>query len=191
MAELKDGRFEGSNDAKFATKDTLYMVKNTPSFRNVIRLKGEDAYRYIKYVSPQERRSPLTEIEIWNENKKLTGRPFSLNTNGEERCFDGNTFTTLIKQQTGYSVGLDLMQPTVIDSIVFFAKNDGNFVVPNDIYELFYYDIKWKSLGLQKSESYELEFTDVPKNALLMLKNKTRGKEERIFTYQSGEQIWW
>lgn len=190
-AELKDGRFEGSNDAKFATKDTLYMVKNIPSFRNVIRLKGEVSYRYIKYVSPQKRRSPLTEIEIWSEDKKLTGRPFSLNTNGAERCFDGNTFTTLIKQQTGYIVGLDLMQPTVIDSIVFFSKNDGNFVVPNDAYELFYYDMKWNSLGSQKSKGYEIEFTDVPKNALLMLKNKTKGREERIFTYQNGEQIWW
>lgn len=30
-----------------------------------------------------------------------------------------------------------------------------------------------------------------PSNALFRLRNLTRGKEERIFTYDNGEQVWW
>ncbi len=30
-----------------------------------------------------------------------------------------------------------------------------------------------------------------PKGALLWLKNHTQGKEERIFTYEDGKQVWW
>lgn len=36
-----------------------------------------------------------------------------------------------------------------------------------------------------------LVYVEVPKNALLWLHNHTQGKEERIFTYESGKQIWW
>ena len=32
---------------------------------------------------------------------------------------------------------------------------------------------------------------NVPTNALLLLRNHTKGKEERIFTYEGGEQVWW
>ena len=32
---------------------------------------------------------------------------------------------------------------------------------------------------------------NVPTNALLLLRNHTKGKEERIFTYENGEQVWW
>lgn len=31
----------------------------------------------------------------------------------------------------------------------------------------------------------------LPKGALLWLKNHTQGKEERIFTYEDGKQVWW
>ena len=36
-----------------------------------------------------------------------------------------------------------------------------------------------------------LVYVEVPKNALLWLHNHTQGKEERIFTYENGKQIWW
>ena len=36
-----------------------------------------------------------------------------------------------------------------------------------------------------------LEYDNVPDNALLLLRNLTKGKEERIFTYEDGKQVWW
>lgn len=31
---------------------------------------------------------------------------------------------------------------------------------------------------------------DVPKRALLLLRDHTKGQNERIFTYEKGEQVW-
>ena len=37
----------------------------------------------------------------------------------------------------------------------------------------------------------ELVYDNVPAGALLILHNHTKGKEERIFTYENGRQVWW
>jgi hypothetical protein len=36
-----------------------------------------------------------------------------------------------------------------------------------------------------------LIFKHVPANALYFLHDHTSGTQERIFTYESGQQIWW
>ena len=41
------------------------------------------------------------------------------------------------------------------------------------------------------AESGELVYENVPGNALYLLKNRTKGKEERIFTYENDRQVWW
>jgi hypothetical protein len=41
------------------------------------------------------------------------------------------------------------------------------------------------------SQGTSLTFHDVPKNALLLLKDRTGGREERIFTYENGKVRWW
>jgi len=46
-----------------------------------------------------------------------------------------------------------------------------------------------KMLGCRATQ--ELVYDNVPANALLLLHNHTKGKEERIFTYEGGRQIWW
>ena len=59
------------------------------------------------------------------------------------------------------------------------------------MYELFYWNNKWISLGTQKAEDFNIKFDNVPKNALLWLRNLTKGHEERPFTYENGKQVWW
>ena len=189
--ELRGGYFEGSNDRDFANSDTLYKINQIPIFRNKIVIESSKKYRYVRYVSPENRRSPLTELEFWNENTMLCGKPFAMNAEKVERCFDGDTFTTMIKQEKGYSIGLDFGKQQSISHIVFYPKNDGNFVIPGDKYDLFYYNEGWLSLGVQAAYGFSLVYDGVPENALLLLKNKTRGNEERIFTYEDGKQIWW
>ncbi len=36
-----------------------------------------------------------------------------------------------------------------------------------------------------------LYYDNIPSHALLLLRDHTRGKEERIFTLENGEQVWW
>ena len=69
--------------------------------------------------------------------------------------------------------------------------HDSNEVIPGDDYELFYWNDEWCSLGRKTAGHDTLVYVEVPKNALLWLHNHTQGKEERIFTYESGKQIWW
>lgn len=47
------------------------------------------------------------------------------------------------------------------------------------------------SLGNKPAEKHWLTYNGVSGNALLLLHNHTRGKEERIFTYENGCQVWW
>jgi hypothetical protein len=46
-----------------------------------------------------------------------------------------------------------------------------------------------RQVGSRKTQ--ELVYHNVPSGALLLLRNLTKGKEERIFTYENGEQVWW
>lgn len=183
--------FEGSNDIDFHQKEVLHIVKRTPVFRNDIRINKAKAYRYYRYVSSKEGKTPIAELEYWADSVLLEGMPFGTKANRIERCFDRNLSTMLVGQSKGYVVGVDFGTPRIVDHIIYYPKNDGNFVMPNNEYELFYYDMKWISLGKQKATGYQLIYDNVPVNALLLLKNHTEGNEERIFTYDGGKQVWW
>lgn len=80
-----------------------------------------------------------------------------------------------------------------MNKLVYLPRSDDNFIKEGELYELFYWDKEWKSLGQQSGsrQLQYLEYDNVPDNALLLLRNLTKGKEERIFTYENGKQIWW
>lgn len=183
-------RFEVSNDSDFKNSIVCWQIDNMPVFKNEHILNLSQKYRYIRYVSAPNSAKPITELEFYHGDQLLKGRPFSDKSTDPERCFDGDTSTIIYNHKNGYSVGLDLGQPMQISRIVFFPKNDDNFIVPKHEYELLYYDKGWHSLGKQISSGYSLKY-DVPVNALLLLKDRTKGKEERIFTYDEDRQIWW
>jgi hypothetical protein len=54
---------------------------------------------------------------------------------------------------------------------------------------LFYQDgvSGWQSLGIQTAVTREVRYI-VPKNALLWLRNLTKGREEQIFIYRDKKQ---
>ena len=79
-----------------------------------------------------------------------------------------------------------------LTKIRYLPRNDDNTVVPEQIYELLYWnDRGWQSLGRKTTDVNELYYDNVPCNALFLLRNHTKGKEERIFTYEDGKQVWW
>ena len=77
-----------------------------------------------------------------------------------------------------------------VDRIVYTPRNRDNYVRPGDVYELFYCERDWQSAGTIKATADSLVFRNIPENALLLLRNHTRGKDERIFVYENGEQQW-
>jgi hypothetical protein len=43
----------------------------------------------------------------------------------------------------------------------------------------------------KKTDNVMLDYDNCPTNALFLLHDLTKGREERIFTYENGEQVWW
>ena len=77
--------------------------------------------------------------------------------------------------------------------MVYLTRSDDNFIREGELYELYYWDGDWISLG-QRTGSRKLQYLtydNIPENALLLLRNLTKGQEERIFTYEDGRQVWW
>ena len=68
---------------------------------------------------------------------------------------------------------------------------DSNNIRVGDVYELRYWQDGWQSLSRMRAASDTLVYRDVPVGALLWLHNHSGGREERIFTYEDGKQVWW
>jgi hypothetical protein len=89
-------------------------------------------------------------------------------------------------------VGMELAKSSQVSKIRFLARNDMNSILPNDQYELFYWNNKeFVSLGKKIATDTVVEYNNVPKNSILWLRDNTTGREERIFTYENGKQVWW
>ena len=60
------------------------------------------------------------------------------------------------------------------------------------MYQLLVYDRgKWLPLAVTKAKATELVLENMPSDGLYLLKDLTKGIEERIFTYEDGQQLWW
>lgn len=71
-------------------------------------------------------------------------------------------------------------------------RSDGNCIEFGDFYRLCYWrDGSWRTIGEKTATNNDISFTNVPSNGLYLLANLTKGKQQRIFTYQNGKQIWW
>jgi hypothetical protein len=102
-------------------------------------------------------------------------------------------FVIISGLDSGIWVGLDLGKQEQISRIRYLPRNDDNNIRIGDSYELFYWDKgAWSSLGKQTGDdTHVLIYENCPANALFLLHNHTRGKEERIFTYEHEKQMFW
>lgn len=195
------GVFEGSNHANFSNSDTLYIIQRKPFRLNTsIKSWSSKKYRYIRYVGPDLAHCNIAEIVLYGNNDTI---PLKGNLIGSFGCyqrdgsheytnaFDGKTWTSFdALEKTGGWVGIDFGDPKCINRIVYTPRNRDNYIRPGDIYELFYCDNTWKTAGIQEAFGDSLVYNCIPKNALLLLCNQTRGTQERIFTYENNKQEW-
>ncbi len=198
---LLGGRFQVANKADFSDSLTVFTVNETPEIRyNSVPVSLNKPYRYFRFLAAEGSRGDIAEIEIYPAN---TGVKLSGEVIGNKSCPQGweaaNAFDSdpLTAYQSEWNVqgciGLDFGKPANIAYFRFLPRNDDNFIKEGEEYELFYWDNnQWNSLGTQTGTSKQyLEYADVPSNALFWLRNLTKGREERIFTYENGKQVWW
>jgi hypothetical protein len=199
-SRMENGRFEASDYPDFRTVATAGTITRNPQMcYDSVHTQLARPYRYWRYVSPENGYCNVAEIEFYSGNTRIetTGKILTnsshLGNNRKEHAFDGDGLTFFDSADGSNSwIGMDFGQSMQVDWIRYLPRNDDNNITPGDHYELLYYAAAgWQSLGQVTAESDSLVYTNVPVGGLYLLKNHTRGKEERIFTYENGKQIWW
>ena len=192
----------GSNDLFFQKKNLLYQITDSIfTNRNIITFDTPVGYEYIRYQSPPGKPVELAEFCIYdNLNAEIPLQTSFVNelmpVHPQREDFalsnlvDGDPLSFFISSDKSAYLTFHLGKRTNINKIMFVPRNDENFIWPGDQYELFFHTgiDGWKSLGVQTAENSELRY-QAPENALLWLRNLTRGREEQIFYIKEGKQV--
>ena len=195
---MSGGRFQGSNHKDFRETVDLHVHqgKTTGNWYD-IAVHDENKYRFLRYIGPNGSYSNINEMKFFDMDGTLIEGGI-IGSDGEkgmdkEKAFDNDILTTYQGLfRNGTWVGLELQQPTQIGRIRYIPRNDGNCIEVGHEYELLYWhDGNWQSMGTQNAQCDTLTYQKVPIGGLYLLRNHTKGKEERIFTYEDGKQVWW
>jgi hypothetical protein len=201
LDRMIDGEFHGSNSKEFKDYKVLYRIKERPSeYFHTVKTNCIDRFRYVRYFSPKNSYGNIAELKFTSSDGhpltgSIVGTEGSYQNDPSRRitsAFDGDPLTFFDSRNADNSwLGYDLGNPAKISTISFLPRSDYNIIVKGDTYELFFWDAGWKSLGRKIAEESSLSFDSVPKEALLWLRNLSGGNEERVFTYENNEQVWW
>lgn len=200
MSLLIGGRFEGANRQDFSDAVTLYTIKDsTDLILNHVQLNNKDKFRYVRYLFSNDSYGSVSELVFMNNNmEKLEGKIIhsaKVTDKHAAMAFDNKLekyIGTEVKSDYNSEwIGLDFGIAKKVQSIGFAPRTDTNNIFKGNLYELLYWDNKWISLGRKVAEGNSISYENVPKGALLWLRNHTAGKEERIFQIKEGKQVWW
>ena len=189
-------KFQASNDKDFKNAVTFYTITKYPDvYYNEIMVNSSKKFRYVRYLGRDSTRCYIAELEFYARDGSKPLKGAIIGTKGGkplENAFDGDILTFIeATLEPNRWVGLDLGKPEEISKIRYVARNDKNHIVEGNSYELFYWEDEWKSLGKKTASDKVLIYDNAPSNCLFLLKNYTEGKEEQIFTYENGKQVWW
>lgn len=198
-SRMDGGQFQGASKENFTDAVTLHRHKGiTNGNWYSIPVKEGRAFGYLRYIGGRGLHCNINELEFYSpDSKKIEGK--IIGTEGEswgtkEKVFDGDILTGFGgKTPDGNWVGLKLRVPSVVSRIRYIGRNDGNSIEIGDVYELYSWNTGgyWELLETRKAEKNELLFRNVPSGGLYILRDRTKGSEERIFTYERNRQIWW
>lgn len=192
------GKFQGSNNKNFDNANTFFQhegITNGGWYEHLVN--DNNSYRYLRYLGPNGSFCNINELEFFDKDgNKLNGK--IIGTQGtpgqlKETVFDGNILTGFNgNSPDGHWVGLELDKPEQIGKIKYIPRNDGNCIEVGDKYQLNIYDHgMWRPLLQIVATENELNLQNIPSNGLYLLNDLTKGREERIFIYENGKQIWW
>ena len=194
-------RIEGSKDKHFNHPVLLHEFQDTlrTNYCEFTLPDTLEQLHYMRYVSPKGKYMELAGLELYEDT--LLRQPIKLKRMNElpthppkewyDAITDGKILTYFWSPDTSCYLAYDLGGMKKIRKIVFNPRNDDNFVWPGDEYELFYNDgaAGWESLGRQVADERRYVEYEVPRNALLWLRNRTKGREEQVFFIRDGKQV--
>jgi len=175
-----------SNDFNIFQK--LFEINNTHTI-NPYEIKLEEIKTHSTFkIFAKTNTCQVAEISFIGEKGNVIEKS-NLKFSAKGKFFDGNTLTYdgLIK---GESIVISFKKPKAVSKIILQSRNDGNNIEKGSIYELFYWNKKWLSLGKKRAKDTVLIYENVPKNSYLWLECN-KGIEEVPFSIDNqGNQIW-
>ena len=201
LRAVRGGKFQAGIDPEFAEVTTLAAIGGLQDnkFHEIV-LDSVCQCRYFRYLSPDGSHGHMAEITLFDERGdtipvgSLSGNFHVRSGCRPENLFDGNVLSYYDSHEwRDVWVGIAWDKPVRLKRIVFLPRNDDNFIRAGEVYELYYWKQgRWVSLGRQEGTmDAVLVYPDAPSNALFLLRNHTKGREERVFTYEGDRQVWW
>lgn len=138
----------------------------------------------------------VAEIDFYDDQGKAVecnmDNRFTPLCDGDELTYYNVSYSEFSRKEFVITVDKGDNSRQNIKQIQITPRNDRNYIYPNLSYELFYWDGGWHSLSVKHpSGSYSVQYDNVPRNSILWLKCLSEGREERIFVYEDGKQVWW
>lgn len=188
-----EARIEGDTNINFKKPKLITEIKDTMDYTfQVFRGLCSEPVKYIRYVPPVGLLQ-LAELRLYQDTalkNEIKITPLT-DVTYVKKVVDGDILSYIYRKSKGLIepliFSLDSLQQ--IKRLYFIARTDDNYVWKGDAYELLYFDGKkgWKSLGVKIATSKQICF-DAPRNALLWLRNRTKGREEQVFIYKNNKQ---
>lgn len=190
----------GCNDLKASVADTLYMMTDSmDTWENDIFLTNAKEYRYIQLVAPMDTVA-LCELSFYEKGKedepvqqvKVSAEITPLVDEEQLEMVADNRSATAFKGRFNNNKNrilyFDLGKSLPISKISYIPYTKNCLYKNRDI-ELYYWDNRWVSAGVQKGEDKNMTFNHVPKGSIYRVILK--GFNDRIFTYQNGIVHWY
>lgn len=191
------GKIQGANLKDFSDSITIYEIKDV-YIPDRIKFEGKNKYRFWRYLSPSGSHGNIAELNFFDNNDSIICGKIISNISDYEvynKVFDGDRLSFFdTNDPDGNWVGMDMGKVIDITSAQIVPRSDDNDIRPGDTYEFFYWsnDNKWVSCGIQKAENNYLSYSDIPKGALMWVRDYTRGLDERPFLIDDNGNIeWW
>lgn len=199
-----NGKFQGANRIDFKDSVTLYTITHEATMNSYsVDIHESRQFKYLRYLSGTDGCNNMAEVRFYagNRDKPLKG-PI-IGTEGsfqndpnrtKEAVFDNDPLTFYdANELNGAWAGISLAKPQIVTAIYYQFRNDDNNIRIGDTYELMYWSEsgEWQSAGKVVADKEHVTYDNIPSQTLYLLHNQSRGNEERIFTYENGEQVWW
>lgn len=200
--EVEGMRIESSDDRMFAGRvDSLCTITGMPTSEKLNIMLGDIGHDYIRILPAKGLYPTFAELRLIDKKGTVIpkerykifsiGEGLTGDTIVTRKLQDDDIMTTFYKRFP-FWIGMDVRNVRRdIAALQAVMYNDGNQIIPDHKYELLYFDDDWHSLGEKTAVADFIEFSKVPKGALLLLRDHSGGREERVFMYRDNKQYWY
>ncbi len=190
IEHLNGAKIQGANSPSFDNQTELCTITgiNSPQAKKLF-VNINKKFSYVRFYSSR-RNCAIGELTFYNKKgKPLHGLMIKSNPSWTDSLNDNKPWTSF--GGLNAFVGLQLSRPESIGCVVVQARSDGNHIRIGNKYELLYWENQWVSLGEKIANDTILYYKYIPKNSLLLLKNRTEGNEEHVFILNHMKQQKW